>query len=177
MRIVLLAVLCQFLSLAVVAAELSGRVVSIADGDTVTVLGEQYTQHKVRVAGIDAPEKSQPFGKRSRQNLGALVFGKDVRVEWVKRDRYGRVIGKVWVSPPGSPCLSAGCPKTWDAGLAQIRDGYAWWYRHYAGDQTPADRQDYETAETHAKTQRLGLWSDNDPIPPWDFRRARARHE
>ena len=81
-RIVLLAVLCQFLSLAVVAAELSGRVVSIADGDTVTVLGEQYTQHKVRVAGIDAPEKSQPFGKRSRQNLGALVFGKDVRVEW-----------------------------------------------------------------------------------------------
>ena len=73
--------------------------VGVADGDTVTVLDADKVQHKIRLAGIDAPEKSQPFGNRSKQNLSDLVFGKYVRVDWDKRDRYGRIVGKVWVQP------------------------------------------------------------------------------
>lgn len=152
-------------------AELYGRVVRIVDGDTVSVLENDSVQHKVRVAGIDAPERAQSFGRRSRQNLAALVFGKDVRVEWTKRDRYERIIGKLWVSPPDSGCDGAGCPRTLDAGLAQIRDGLAWWYRHYAAEQSPSDRDEYERAEETAKKARLGLWADADAVPPWEFRR------
>ena len=101
------------------ADEIIGRVVSIADGDTMTVLDASNTQHKIWLEGIDAPERGQPFGTRSRQNLSDLVFGKDVRVDWHKRDRYGRVVGKVWVTPSELNCTQEPCPKTLDAGRAQ----------------------------------------------------------
>ena len=92
--------------------QISGRVVGVADGDTITVLDAAKTQHKVRLAGIDALEKAQAFGERSKQNLSALVFGKDVRADCNKRDRYGRDVCRVWVTP--SDCRSCGilasCP-------------------------------------------------------------------
>ena len=91
--------------------------VGIADGDTVTVLDAQKVQHKIRLAGIDAPEKAQPFGQRSKGALSMLVFGKDVDVEWSKRDRYRRIVGKVLVT---DPTCQRQCPKTLDAGLAQV---------------------------------------------------------
>ena len=92
-----LALVCW--TLACNADTITGRVVGVADGDTVTVLDADKVQHKIRLAGIDAPEKAQAFGNRSKQNLSDLVFGKDVRVDWDKRDRYGRIVGKVWVQP------------------------------------------------------------------------------
>ena len=78
---------------------LSGRVVGVADGDTVTVLDANHQQHKIRLSGIDAPEKSQAFGQRSKESMSALVFGKQVDVVWDKRDRYKRIVGKVMVQP------------------------------------------------------------------------------
>lgn len=153
------------------AAELDGKVVGISDGDTITVLDATRTQHKVRVAGIDAPEKGQAFGQRSKENLSGLVFGKTVRVEWSKVDRYGRKVAKVWVAEPG--CLQSSCPTTVDAGLAQITVGMAWWYRKYAGEQSAEDRGRYEVEETEAKARQAGLWRDAEPMPPWDWRRSR----
>ena len=156
--------------LAAHAETLAGRVVSVADGDTVTVLDATNTQHKIRVAGIDAPEKKQAFGNRSKDNLAELVAGKTVSVEWTKRDRYQRIIGKIMVATPS--CTVADCPKNVDAGLAQIRTGLAWWYEKYAKEQFPTDAAAYAAAETLAKKQTAGLWRDKDPVPPWEFRHA-----
>lgn len=150
------------------AANLEGRVVGVSDGDTVTVLDGERKRHKIRLAGIDAPEKAQPFGQRSKENLSRMVFDKDVRVEWSKRDRYGRIVGKVWVQPKSCPT----CPMTLDAGHSQITVGLAWWYRKYAKEQSSADRGAYEFSEQEARAKRVGLWSDPDPVPPWDWRRS-----
>ena len=76
--------------------------VSVADGDTITVLDASKVQYKIRLSGIDAPEKAQPFGDRSKQNLARMVFNKDVSIEWSKQDRYGRIVGKVMVQPAES---------------------------------------------------------------------------
>jgi endonuclease YncB( thermonuclease family) len=141
-----------------------------ADGDTITVLDSRRQQHKIRLAGIDAPEKAQPYGQRSKENLSRLVFGKDVRVDWNKRDRYGRTVGKVWVQPPDCPR----CGPTLDAGQAQLAAGMAWWYRKYAGDQSAEDRGRYEFEENEARVRRVGLWQDPDPVPPWDWRRRQS---
>jgi len=86
-----------FLSIAAAADSLTGKVVKIADGDTITVLDSTNTQHRIRLQGIDAPERKQAFGNASRKHLANLVAGKEVTVKWAKRDRYGRMVGKVWV--------------------------------------------------------------------------------
>ena len=123
--ICLLAILLvsSFVSSTSFARTIEGKVIKIADGDTITVLDSDNEQHRVRLAGIDAPEKKQPFGNASKKRLSELVGGKEVRVEFEKYDRYGRIVGKVLVTPPD--CLT--CGKTLDAGLAQITSGMAWW--------------------------------------------------
>ena len=153
------------------AETLTGMVVGVADGDTITVLDANREQHKIRVAGIDAPEKAQPFGQRSKESLSAMVFGKEVDVQWNKRDRYQRIVGKVWVQPVSCPT----CPKTLDAGLAQLTLGLAWWYQKYAKEQSPEDAGRYEFAEQEARAKRAGLWADGQPIPPWDWRKEARR--
>lgn len=162
-----LLILAALLIGAAQADTLTGRVVGIADGDTITVLDVDRQQHKIRLQGIDAPEKAQPFGQRSKENLSRMVFDKEVRVEWSKHDRYGRIVGKVWVQPDSCPT----CPMTLDAGHAQITVGLAWWYRKYADQQSPQDRGAYEFSKHEAKAKRVGLWSDPDPVPPWEWRR------
>jgi endonuclease YncB( thermonuclease family) len=141
------------------AETLVGKVVSIADGDTITVLDGSRTQHKIRLAGIDAPEKAQPFGQRSKELLSTLVFGKSVQVETEKLDRYGREIGKVLVDGR-------------DANLAIVMAGLAWHYKKYESEQSPSDRLLYASAEEEARTRRAGLWKDPAPIPPWDWRKG-----
>lgn len=137
---------------------ITGRVVGVADGDTVTVLDQSKTQHKIRLAGIDAPEKAQAFGQRSKESLSALVFGKEVTVDTDKRDRYGRLVGKILVEGA-------------DANLEQIRRGMAWYYKAYAREQSAKDREAYEGAELAARGADRGLWYDADPVAPWEFRR------
>lgn len=134
-----------------------GRVVGVSDGDTITVLDSSNKQHKVRLSGIDAPEKSQAYGQRSKQSLSVLVFGKPVDVETTKRDRYGREIGKV---------LTAGL----DVNLEQVRLGLAWHYKAYEREQPPQDRETYNAAEQVARKAREGLWQDPAPVPPWEYR-------
>lgn len=142
------------------AESYSGLVVSVADGDTVTVLDGANRQHKVRLAGIDAPEKAQAFGNVSRQRLAQLVFQKQVTIEFDKFDRYKREVGKVLVAGK-------------DANLEQIKAGLAWHYKKYEREQSPADRQAYSAAENQASAEQRGLWRDPEPIPPWDFRKSK----
>ncbi|MCI0719652.1 MAG: thermonuclease family protein, partial [Acidobacteria bacterium] len=110
--------------------------------------------------GIDAPEKSQAYGNVSKQHLSELVFGQNVTVAYDKTDRYGRTVGTV---------LGNGR----DVNLEQVRAGLAWHYKQYQGEQAPNDRTAYAQAEVNARKNRLGLWRDVNPIPPWEFRRKR----
>ena len=154
---------------------LTGRLIGIADGDTITVLDASKTQHRIRIAGIDAPERGQAGGQRSKESLSALVYDQPVRVESNKQDRFDRIVGKVWVASPDSPCRGKpDCPTTLDAGLAQITMGRARWFRKYADEQSPEDRGRYELAEREALSRRVGLWRDGTAVPPWEWRAART---
>jgi endonuclease YncB( thermonuclease family) len=152
---------------------LEARVVGVADGDTVTVLDSNHVQHKIRLAGIDAPEKGQPFGDRSKQSLSHAVMGKSVRVEWSKQDRYGRLVGKIWVSSPDMACArmnAPDCPKNLDVNRAQLSVGLAWHYKEYEKEQSREDRAGYAFEENEARARRAGVWSEPDPVAPWDWR-------
>ena len=142
------------------AATLAGRVVGVSDGDTVTVLTAENRQFKIRLSGIDAPEKKQPFGAHAKETLSRQLFGQAVTVEWTKTDRYGRIVGKIEVDG-------------FDANLEQIREGSAWVYTQYLREIPVEDRKLYLDAERQAKSARRGLWHDNDPEPPWQWRRER----
>lgn len=150
------------------AETLTGKVIKVADGDTITILsGEQA--HRVRLSGIDAPEKGQPYGNLSRQNLNRLVHGKAATADCHKVDRYQRKVCKVMVQPLDCPT----CGHTLDVGLAQITAGLAWWYREYAREQAEEDRGRYESGQQEARLRRLGLWADDNRIPPWEWRQAK----
>ena len=150
-------------------ADINGKVVAVTDGDTIKVLDSNNLQHKVRLTGIDAPEKKQPFGNASRKHLASMVAGKSVRVEFSKADRYGRILGKVWVQPSDCP----DCGRTLNVNHAQILSGMAWHYRYYAKDLPLEDRGRYDSAEAEAKARNLGLWSEPDAIPPWAWRKGK----
>ena len=129
-------------------------------------LDASHRQWKIRLAGIDAPEKSQPLGQQSKQALSDRVHGRQVVIDAGKTDRYGRTIGKVWVAPVS--CSE--CAKTIDANLAQLTTGMAWWYRQYAREQKVEDQGQYSKAEADAQSRRIGLWADPSPMPPWEWR-------
>lgn len=142
-------------------ATLSGVVVGISDGDTVTVLDSAKAQHKIRLSGIDAPEKHQPFGKASKEFLSARIFNREVEVEYGKSDRYGRLVGRITVGGI-------------DANLELVKAGMAWHYKAYEKEQQPEDRLAYARAEEAARFQKIGIWCDADPTPPWEFRRDKS---
>jgi len=163
----ILLVLALAMPLAALADDFDGRVVGVSSGDTITVLDSAQGRHEIRLVGVGAPESDQPFGQQSRKHLSDLVFGKNVRVEWLKRDRYGHILGKVMVQPRGCPA----CRKTRDAGLAQLETGLAWWYREYRREQSLEDQGRYEYAEFDTRTRRIGLWRHEAPVPPWEWRK------
>jgi endonuclease YncB( thermonuclease family) len=136
---------------------ITGRVVGVSDGDTITVLAAGNQQVKVRLDGIDAPESKQAFGTKAKQSLSELVYGRTVTVTGSKTDRYGRTLGNVTVDGR-------------DVGLAQIERGNAWFYRQYAGELAGDRANDYERAERQAKADRRGLWADRKPVEPWEWR-------
>jgi endonuclease YncB( thermonuclease family) len=152
---VVLAIALAASSFPAFGAELAGRVVAVADGDTLTVLmGRQKV--KVRLVEIDAPEKAQPFGSRSRQALAELCFQKLARIVDKGKDRYGRTLGRVY-------CAGV------DANAEQVRRGMAWVFDRYATDASLYAIQD------DAKAARRGLWADPRPFPPWVWRADRKR--
>ncbi len=150
--------LLVFLSIRVSADTLTGKVGRVVDGDTLYVLDANYKDHKIRLAGIDAPERRQAYGLASRKHLASIVAGKQVTVEYQKRDRYGRIVGKV---------LLDGI----DVCLEQVKAGFAWHYKKYQHEQSAEDRELYADAENKARNERLGLWRENNPNPPWEYRR------
>ena len=154
----LLALAMLFISCGLSAATIQGKVVGVADGDTLTILDANNTQHKIRLQGIDAPEKAQAFGLKSKQVLHKLVHSKHVTVEFQKKDKYGRTVGKVVLNGL-------------DVCLEQIKFGMAWHYKQYQSEQPKEDLETYAQAELTARAQALGLWKDKSTIPPWEFRR------
>lgn len=140
------------------AEEVYGHVVSVADGDTLTILVSGHDQIKVRLAEIDAPEKAQPFGLRSKQSLSELCFDKDAVLNTTDTDRYGRTVARVY-------CAGI------DANAEQIRAGLAWAYRKYLHNQSLPD------LESEARTAKRGLWLDSKPVPPWEFRKQMLHAE
>jgi endonuclease YncB( thermonuclease family) len=152
-------------SLVASAETITGRVVGVTDGDTITVLDAKDQQFRIRLSGIDAPEKGQPFGNQAKESLSEMVFNKQVVVESSKVDRYRRKVGKVQHNGT-------------DVNLEQVKKGMAWHYTAYAKEQAPAERKSYANAEAEARAQRRGLWRDTTQTAPWKFRRikAAARH-
>lgn len=143
--------------------ELRGRVIGVADGDTLELLTEAGQRERIRLAYIDAPEHDQAWGTRARQSLAKLVFGRAVVVREHGRDRYSRLLGDVLVDGH-------------DVSEAQLAAGMAWHYLHYARKDQPADSfERYQDAERAARDRQDGLWHDATPTPPWDFRHTRRR--
>jgi endonuclease YncB( thermonuclease family) len=135
--------------------DLLGRVTAVHDGDTLTLLVGRI-QHKIRLNGIDAPELRQAFGRRARQFLSALAFGKTVTVHVVDVDRYGREVGDVYVN---GALVNA----------ELVRAGMAWHYKQYSKDATLAE------LEIEARAAKRGLWADSNPVPPWEYRGERRK--
>jgi micrococcal nuclease len=130
----------------------TGKVVGIADGDTIRVMHEGRAE-KVRLYGVDAPERNQDFGTQARSFTSHLVYGKIVDVQVVTKDRYGRTVA--WVYANG---------KSLNKEL--VGAGLAWWYRVYAKHEI-----ELQELESEARRQKIGIWSARNPVPPWEFRR------
>ena len=154
----LLALALLYISCGLGAATLQGKVVHVADGDTITVLDATNTQHKIRLQGIDAPEKAQAFGQKSKQSLHRLVHSKQVTIEFQKKDKYGRTVGKVVLNGL-------------DVCLEQIKLGMAWHYKQYESEQPKEERETYAQSELAARSMAVGIWKDKNPTPPWEFRK------
>jgi endonuclease YncB( thermonuclease family) len=135
----------------------TGKVVGVHDGDTITVLDAEKNQYKIRFNGIDAPELKMDFGNKAKESLSDMVFGKEVTVVFSKRDKYNRIVANVYINGM-------------DVNLEQIKRGFAWHYKKYQEEQTPKDRKDYADAEIAAKAAKKGLWLMENPTPPWDYR-------
>ena len=155
-----LALLILLIHTAGQAGTLTGRVTHVTNGDTLVVLDAGKAQHTIRLQGIDAPDQGQAYGNESKEHLSDHVAGKFVVVEYDKRDRYKRVVGKVFLAGQ-------------DMNLGQVAAGLAWHYKKHQVEQTQSDRISYSDAEREARRDRRGLWHDPNPVPPWEFRKAK----
>ena len=159
MRLLLLQLpLCLLMLLfGVPAFSFTALVVSVKDGDTIEVLANGRTT-KIRLHGIDCPEKRQAYGTRAKLATAVLTFGQTVTIRPYERDKYGRTVAEVTLAD--------------ETNLNQLlaKDGWCWWYRKYAPDDTVL-----ETLETEARQTKRGLWNDPHPIPPWVYRKAKRK--
>jgi len=137
------------------AADLTNRVVSILDGDTIEVL-HNHQPERIRLYGIDCPEKRQAYGQKAKQATSALVFGKEVMLQAHGHDKYERTIADVFL-PDGT-----------NVNHELVKNGWCWWYRKYAPDNTELSR-----LEQDARDAKKGLWADPEPVPPWAWRKSR----
>jgi len=134
----------------------SGKAVGVSDGDTITVLHDGKGE-KIRLYGIDTPEKRQAFGKKAKQFTSSMVFDKTVEVETKDTDRYGRTVGLVYINGES-------------INETLIKNGYAWVYRKYCKESFCKDWLNLESAARYGK---IGLWSESNSVPPWNFRRKK----
>ncbi|MEI7530718.1 MAG: thermonuclease family protein [Betaproteobacteria bacterium] len=149
---------------AVISGEtIFGKVVSIADGDTLTVLNKENHEVRIRLVGIDCPEKSQAFGGRAKRLLSEKVFGHNVRVETRGQDNFQRTLGVIRFADL-------------DINEYLIMEGVAWHYKKYASTQPPEEAKRYANAEQSAKAAKRGLWAQDNPTPPWEFRAQKNKN-
>lgn len=137
-----------------VAETITGKVISVTDGDTIKILDEKNKVYKIRLIDIDAPEKKQAFGNKSKENLAKYIAGQIVRVEYDKLDRYKRILGTVYL-------------KDKNINKQQITDGYAWQYKKYSKN------NEYKNQERISRNNKKGLWSDENPLEPWEYRKMK----
>lgn len=150
--------LTLFISLSFICVSqnvLTGRSVRVADGDTFTLLDDSNNQRRIRLEGIDAPERGQAFGNRSREYLASMIVDKRLKVTYKEKDRYGRILGKV-----STDSIS-------DVNLEMIKSGMAWHYSYYNKE------KEYADAEKEARKKKIGLWVDKNPIPPYEWRKGK----
>ncbi|UMT93572.1 thermonuclease family protein (plasmid) [Paracidovorax citrulli] len=155
-----------FWTIPVAAQQFDVKVIGVADGDTLNVLvfdGAVKTPRRVRLSGIDAPEKAQPFGMVARQALSHLAYGRMGRMDCRSTDQYGRSVCMVRVDGV-------------DVGLRMIEQGLAWHYKRYASTQPRQEAGSYAVAELNARASKAGLWRElgtaAEPVPPWEWRRV-----
>ena len=147
---------------------LDGRITYVFDGDTVSLRAGDV-DHRVRLQGDRCAGARSAIWDTAKRQLERLVLNKTVRLDTAGRDRYGRLLGKLWVQPADCPR----CGRTLDANLAMLTVGAAWWYRAYREDQSEEDQGRYEFAEFEARSKGVGLWQDAHPTAPWDWPRGR----
>ena len=135
---------------------ISGKVIVVSDGDTITILDKSSIQYKVRFEHIDAPEKGQAFGQKSKEFISQLIFGKTVKIKTEIKDRYGRHIGSVYLDEKF-------------INLELVKAGLAWHYKKYSKS------QEFSNAEKIAKANKAGLWKEPHPVPPWDYRKLKQK--
>ena len=140
------------------SCNLEGKVIRVVDGDSITVLDGKKEQHKIRLAGIDAPERQQPYGKVARQFLAKHIIKKQVCVGWYKRDKYQRLVGVIRLEGE-------------DINLKLVKAGLAWRYKQYKNEQSKSDQVLYANAHKNAEQTKVGLWGDRRPVAPWLWRR------
>ncbi|MGX6592583.1 thermonuclease family protein [Cetobacterium ceti] len=133
---------------------LEGKVIKVADGDTITIL-DHHKKVKVRFYGIDAPEKTQEYGMKSKDILDHLLYGKYVNIDVKDVEQYGRTVGIVYY-------------KHKNINVEMVKNGNAWWYKRYA-----KDNMELAAAEIYAKQEKKGLWEEKNPIAPWDYRKSK----
>ena len=138
---------------------IEGKVINVHDGDTVTVVDQDNKKFPIRLAGIDAPELKQEVGAASQQNLSRMVLGKQVTIYWSKIDKYRRTVGTIMLDGR-------------DVNIEQVRAGLAWHFKKYEDEQPPEDRRTYAAAEQTARVAKLGLWKEEAPVAPGDWRLA-----
>jgi endonuclease YncB( thermonuclease family) len=136
---------------------ITGKVIGISDGDTITILNDKQEQIKIRLTGIDCPEKSQAFGNRAKITLSNKVFSQNVKVETRDKDKYGRTLGIVKVGDE-------------DINEYMISQGLAWHFKKYANTQPLEEANRYAKAQELASQNKRGLWIQDNPMPPWEFR-------
>lgn len=138
-----------------------GKVVSVPDGDTITVLNSTNEQVRIRLYGIDTPEKAQSYGNKAKQALSGLVFGKMVEVSPVAKDRYGRTVAYILIDGEA-------------VNGRMVKDGWAWVYHQYCKDSICSRWSEWEH---EAKSLRAGLWAEDNPYPPWEWRHGSKRKQ
>ena len=145
------------LAMNVAGATIQGKVTRVSDGDTVWV-ADAAGKHKIRLVKIDAPESDQPYGKEYTKFLSRLVYGKEVEVEWTEKDRYGRILGIIYLKRDEGKV---------DVNLEMVKTGNAWHYSYH--DKTPT----YVEAENDARAAKRGLWAAPDPVNPYQWRKSK----
>jgi micrococcal nuclease len=152
--LIFLTLFFTFYTASALSKDISGKVIRVSDGDTITVLDANKSKHKIRLYGIDSPEGGQAFGDKAKKATSSLVYGKNVEINVLDRDRYGREVGIVFHNNT-------------NINGELLKQGYAWVYTEYCKVRTCNEWLEFEKK---ARAAHFGLWADPNPIPPWEWR-------